>query len=118
MKQVNLLDDLICTQYNRCSNELVAEVPTNAINCSIPFTNEPIPRNCHLEGSDNTDQQIQLIYLLRITADTLILHYFNDTYGSQHPSDSQHLCAANNVDNIAKVISEICILHQESAPAR
>ena len=94
-----------CVWHNHCSNDMV---PTNAINCSIPISiSEPIPGNCHLWGSDGPHQQMLLVYLLRITSNTMALHYFNDSSSSQQNPSRQQLCTANKFD-IVKVISESC----------
>ena len=109
--KIDAIDDSSCVWYSRCSNEVSAEVPINAINCSIlPSTSELIPGNCHLWGSDGPHQQMLFIYLLRITANTMTLHYINDSYSSWHnPSMSRpQLCTASNNLNIAKVINESC----------
>ena len=106
-----------CVQYNRCSNEPGAELPTNAINCSIPDpTSRSIPGNCYLWGSDGPHQQMLFIYLLQITPHNLTLHYFSDSYNSQQYSQSkQQLCTPNNNLDIAKEINESCI-EQETPP--
>ena len=51
------------------------------------------------------------VYLLRITPDTLTLHYFNDsiTNSSQMNSYRHQLCAANNNLEIVEMITENCI---------
>ena len=117
--KVYLLDIPPCVQYSRCSNDLAAEVPINAINCSIPeSTSETIPGNCHLWGSDGPHQQMLLnfAYLLIITSNTMTLHYFNDSSSSQqHPSITrQQLCTANNNLDIGKAISGSCSMGHES----
>ena len=106
-----------CVWYNRCSNEPGAELPTNAINCSIPDpTSRSIPGNCYLWGSDGPHQQMLFIYLLQITPHNLTLHYFNDSYSSQQYLQSrQQLCTPNNNLDIAKEINQSCI-EQETPP--
>ena len=60
-------------------------------------------------GSDGPHQQMLLVYLLRITSNTMTLHYLNDSSSSQqNPSITrQQLCIASKFD-IVKVISESC----------
>ena len=107
-----------CVRYHRCSNDPATELPTNAINCSVPESiNQSISGNCYLWGRDGPHQQMLFIYLLKISPHKLTLHYFNDSYGSQqHLSMSrQQLCSVNNFD-IAKVINQSC-MGQGDAPA-
>ena len=59
-------------------------------------------------GSDGPHQQMLLVYLLRITSNTMALHYFNDSSSSQQNPSRQQLCTANEFD-IVKVISESCL---------
>ena len=98
-----------CVWYSGCSNDLATGVPINAINCSIP--DSTVSGNCHLWGSDGPHQQMLLVYLLRITSNTMTLHYFNDSSSSQQkPSiTKQQLCTANNNFDIAKMINESCM---------
>ena len=99
-----------CECYNLCSNDSVAEVTTNYINCSIPESaRKSISGNCHAWGSDGPHQQMQFIYLLKITPENFILHYFNDSY------DTQQLCTPGSNLNIRKVINESC-MSRESIP--
>ena len=107
--KVYLLDNSSCVRYSRCSNDLAAEVPINAINCSIPESTSG--SNCHLWGSDGPHQQMLFVYLLRITSNTMTLHYFNDSSSSQqNPSITrQQVYTANNNLDIAKVLSESCM---------
>ena len=106
-----------CVWYNRCSNEPGVELPTNAVNCSIPEpTSRTISGNCYLWGSDGPHQQMLFIYLLQITPHNLTLHYFNESYGSQQYSQSkQQLCTPNNNLDIAMEINQSCI-EQETPP--
>ena len=80
----------------------------NTIGCSVPqsFTSF-IREHCHLWGSDGSRQQMLFIYLLRITPETLTLHYFNDSYSSQMNSSRYQLCAANNNLEIVEMITDL-----------
>ena len=78
---------------NLCSNDPAAGVVISTMECSIA---NPISENCHLWGSDGSQKQMLFIYLLRITSETLTLHYFNDSNSSQMNSSRYQLCAANN----------------------
>ena len=49
------------------------------------------------------------VYLLRITPETLTLHYFNDSNSSQMYSSRHQLCTANNNLEIIEVITENCM---------
>jgi hypothetical protein len=64
---------------------------------------------CHLWGSDRSHQQMLFVYLLRLTQESLTLHYFNDSYSSQQYSSRQQLCAANNNFEIVQMINEGCL---------
>ena len=115
--EVYPLDIPPCVWYSRCSNDMAAEAPINAINCSIPeFTSRSIPRNCHLWGSDGPHELMLFVYLLRITSNTMTLHYFNDSSSSQqYPSITrQQLCTANNNFDIGKAINGSCSIGHES----
>ena len=109
------LDNSSCVRYRHCSNGLAAEVPINAINCNIPESTSG--SNCHLWESDGPHQQMLFVYLLRITSNTMTMHYLNDSSSSQqNPSITrQQLCTANNNLDIAKMISESC-MSQEVLP--
>ena len=100
------LDNSSCVRYRHCSNDLAAEVPINAINCSIPESTSG--SHCHLWGSDGPHQQMLFVYLLRITSNTMTMHYLNDSSSSQQkPSITrQQLCTANNNLDIARMISK------------
>ena len=62
----------------------------------------------HLWGSDGFHEQMLFIYLLRITPETLTLHYINDSYSSQMNSSRHQLCAINNNSEIIEVLTS-CI---------
>jgi hypothetical protein len=49
------------------------------------------------------------IYLLRITPETLTLHYFNGSYSSQMHSSRHQLCAPNSNLEIVDMITESCM---------
>ena len=113
---------LDCEWYNLCSNDSVAEVTTNYINCSIPESASKYisdSRSCHVWGSDGSDQEMLFIYLLKITPENLILYYFNNSYGSQqYPfnlTPRQQLCTPSSNLDIGKVINESC-MSRESIP--
>ena len=92
-----------CEWRDLCSNDPAAGVAISTMECNIAGSiSSP---NCHLWGSDRSHEQMLFIYLLKITSDNLILHYFND---SQQYSESskQQLCVASN--NFEKWINENC----------
>ena len=96
-----------CEWRNLCSNVPAAGVAISTMECSIAqFTTNLISENCHLWGSDGSHEQMLFIYLLKITPNNLILHYFNDSYFSQQYSLRQQLCAVSN--NFEKQINESC----------
>ena len=110
-------EDLIhldCEWYNLCSNDSVAEVTTNYMNCSISESASKLSDsgNCHVWGSDGSDQEMLFIYLLKITPENLILYYFNDSYGSQqYPfnlTPRQQLCTPSDNLDFGKAINESC----------
>jgi hypothetical protein len=101
-----------CEWQNLCSNDLAAGVTINTKICNFAGSiNAPISdhETCHLWGSDGSHQQMLFIYLLRLTQESLTLHYFNDSYSSQQYSSRQQLCAANNNFEIVQMIYEGCM---------
>ena len=101
-----------CEWHNLCSNDPAAGDAISTMKCSIAglITNPKIPsENCCLWGSDGSREQMLFIYLLRITSDTLTLHYFNDSNSSQMNSFRHQLYAANNNVEIIEMITETCM---------
>ena len=85
-----------------------AGVTINTMGCTLPDSfSMSVPGNCHLWGSDGSQDQMLFIYLLRITpADkTLTLYYINDSNSSQMNSSRHQLCAANSNFEIIEMIT-------------
>ena len=55
------------------------------------------------------------IFLLRINANSMTLHYFNNSQNSQQYPSRQHLCTAGNNLDIVAAINESC-RNQEIPP--
>ena len=106
------IDSNSCTRNSRCKN-YQAEVSTDVITChDIQFSNN-IGSYCYLWGSDRwPDEQMLFIFLLRINANSMILHYFNS---SQQYLLSQHLCTASSNLDIVAAINGSC-MDQENPP--
>ena len=103
---------------NRCKSE--QSEPPNSISCrDIPSLDSTLggSGSCYLWGSvEQHDEQMLFIFLLRINAHTMTLHYFNNSQnGQQYPSRQHQVCTAGNGLDIRAAINGSC-MDQESPP--
>ena len=113
---IHKIDGNTCMRDNRCKSEQ-GEAP-NSISChDIPPLDSTLggSGSCYLWGSvEQHDEQMLFIFLLRINAHMMTLHYFNNSQNGQQYLSRQHqVCTAGNGLDIRAAINGSC-MDQES----
>ena len=111
-------DSNTCTRDNRCKRGQ-GEAP-NVISChDNPFSDGTLGSgSCYLWGSDRyqwANEQMLFVFLLRIDANTMMLHYLNNSQSGQQYPSRQYVCTAGSYLDTVAAINGSC-RNQESPP--